>query len=59
MNVIQVKNVMIIIIIWNIIKDKEWKKVFRLLVCSKCISCENKKSYLTYSNKQKEDEKVI
>jgi len=24
-------------------KDKEGKKVFRLLVCSKCVSCENKK----------------
>ena len=27
-------------------KDKEGKKVFRLLVCSNCVSCENKKSYL-------------
>jgi len=24
-------------------KDKENKKVFRLLVCSNCVSCENKK----------------
>jgi hypothetical protein len=24
-------------------KDKEGKKVFRLLVCSNCVSCENKK----------------
>ena len=27
-------------------KDKENKQVFRLLVCSNCVSCENKKSYL-------------
>jgi hypothetical protein len=25
------------------LKDKEEKKVFRLLVCSNCVSCENKK----------------
>jgi uncharacterized protein YbaR (Trm112 family) len=24
-------------------KDKEGKKVFRLLICSNCVSCENKK----------------
>jgi len=29
--------------IWNIIKDKEGNKVFRLLVCSNCVSCKIKK----------------
>ena len=46
MNVIQVRNDVIVSKIWNITetkKNKENKEEFRLLVYSNCVSCENKK----------------
>jgi hypothetical protein len=46
MNVIQVKKCCDCHKDLEYYKDKETKKVFRLLVCSNCVSCENKKSYL-------------
>jgi len=47
MNVIQVRNVVIVIKILEYYKDKENKKVFRLLVCSNCVKLrKQKKSYL-------------
>ena len=40
---ILLKNVVIALEIWNITEINNWKKEFRLLVCSNCVSCENKK----------------
>lgn len=45
-------------------KDKEGKKVFRLFVCSNCVSCENKKIVFTkrddnFLNKHNEIKKLL